>query len=283
MAKIEGQQYFTALPNWIFKKQIESPGWLSCSELSVLFALQFFANGTNSSNGVYPSYKTICMYANVSKRTAVDCIKSLEEKGLIQKETRGDENGQTSNIYFLNIWNHEPPASLGHPDPRCSDCTPPVQILHPPGANSAPEQEPMNKKRKNPPLSPLAPRSTRKAVPELPELPDFAKGFSEQLESWWAKRCRKHKNATSALTANSIAALQLAKELGVLKEFCDEASEKDWMSLGFAGYTDYLQRLSRDKSFATNGGQPVYKVKSTVNMDKHPSYRPLVSEDDDFF
>lgn len=95
---------FVAIPTWIIKKRAQEPGWLSCSELSVLIALQYFASGTSPGQTVYPSYKSICAHANVSKRTASECINGLVEKGLIGRTARRDSSGQTSNLYSLKYW-----------------------------------------------------------------------------------------------------------------------------------------------------------------------------------
>ena len=151
---------FTAIPNWVLRKQAEEGGWLSCTELSVLLTLQFFADGTNINKAVYPSYKTICAYANVSKRTAIDCIASLQEKGLIDKQERFDENGQRSNIYYLNLWNHERP--VGRVQLVQGGC----EKEHWGSAGAAPKQEPMNKKK-----PPYIPPAQQQLVPQAPPAP----------------------------------------------------------------------------------------------------------------
>ena len=115
----------------------------------------------------------------------------------------------------------------------------------------------------------------KNSTPELPCIPEFAEPYRELLRSWWEKRCKKHKNANKReMSAKSLAALSYAHRLGVLKEFCEEASERDWSSLGFAGFIDYLHKLEKDKKMASYGGP-----RSTVNMETHPSYRPLVVDE----
>lgn len=104
MASFKSPYPFTALPNWITKKRAQDQNWMNCHEFCVLHVLQSFANGISGESSAYPSYKTICSHANVSKQTAIACIKSLQEKGLIEKQARKNENGQTSNVYYLKIW-----------------------------------------------------------------------------------------------------------------------------------------------------------------------------------
>lgn len=135
-------------------------------------------------------------------------------------------------------------------------------------------------------VSPSA-KKRRVASFVLPSLPDFAEPYRSSLQLWWERRCRKHKNAErNVLSSKTIAALELARKLDVLKEFCEEASEKDWASLGFAGFTEFLLKLERDKKFASSGTASVrtnsFQPRPTVDMEKHPSYRPLINQDEEF-
>jgi hypothetical protein len=256
MATFEGRQSFTALPNWILKKQAETPGWLSCSEFCVLFALQSFASGCTDRDGVYPSYKTLCAYASVSKRTAIACVKSLETKGLIEKQERSDDRGCISNIYFLKIWNHEPPASL-LTEPRCSEVTTPVKEIHHPGANAAPKQEPLNKNqltKENPPICPPL-RSRARAKVEAVELPDWLEEHRGHLELWLENRRKKHRS-NPEITKLTIKGLMYARELGVLAEYCEYASEMNWMSLGFAGHRELIQKLAKEHGKVVKPDKP---------------------------
>lgn len=56
----------------------------------------------------YPSYTTIAKKAGISRRTAIRAIKTLQEAGLLTKETRKSEKQEyTSNIYTVNQWSTE--------------------------------------------------------------------------------------------------------------------------------------------------------------------------------
>lgn len=68
-----------------------------------VMAYLVIARYANSDSQCFPSYKTIAEKMRCSKRTAIDVIKSLVEKGVLIKETRvipgSSEN--TSNLYTL--------------------------------------------------------------------------------------------------------------------------------------------------------------------------------------
>lgn len=103
MASFESFYSFTALPNWIFKKQLETEGgWLTHTELSVLLVLQFIA----SSKDLQATYSTICLCANISKGTAACTIQQLKEKGLIEC-VKQISNGAISTVYHLRLWGED--------------------------------------------------------------------------------------------------------------------------------------------------------------------------------
>lgn len=82
---------------------MDVPG-LSSSEKWVYCVLRSFVNPTDPTG--FPSYETIAKKASLSRRRVIDIIKSLEEKGLIKKETRltvtkDRKIKNTSNLYTL--------------------------------------------------------------------------------------------------------------------------------------------------------------------------------------
>jgi hypothetical protein len=126
----------------------------------------------------------------------------------------------------------------------------------------------------------------------LPALPAFAEPYREQLQSWWELRKQQHKSrAVDAISKRTISALENARDLDVLEEFCNLASEASWLSLGFAGHTEMLEKLARDKTFkpssVTNkGGRGKfngYQRQAEVEMVDHPAYKPLLTDTDVFF
>lgn len=131
----------------------------------------------------------------------------------------------------------------------------------------------------------------------LPPLPDFAEPYREHLQLWWEQRKREHKSkAKNEISSRTISALDNAKRFGVLEEFCVFASEASWLSLGFAGYTETLERLARDKTFTPSApnSKPnkrsgkMYQPQTEKDMTNHPAYQPLnidsaAGEEDVFF
>lgn len=70
---------------------------------SEVLAYMVLARYANSDDSCFPSYNTIASKMRCSRRTAMDAIKSLEEKGVIKKVTRKNENNgeNNTNIYKL--------------------------------------------------------------------------------------------------------------------------------------------------------------------------------------
>ena len=248
MTQITGQQPFTALPNWIFHKQKAEPGWLSAYELAILLALQHFANGASSGNCVFPSYKTLCVYAGISRNSAIKSIVLLQEKGLIRKEARHSENGQKTNVYHLVFWDGdqtqsttrtpqsttEAGGSSGDGPPQCASCTRTRTI----------EQEPSN--NINPPISPQQP----KRLPAGVELPDWLEPCRKHLMQWLCSRQKRYK-LRPELTSSTMRALEYARDAGVLEIYCEYISERNWQSLGFAGHRDTIEKLAKENGIAT--------------------------------
>ena len=268
---------FVAFPSWIFTRQLQEPDWLSCKEITLILALQSFADGMQGANDVYPSVERLAKMTALSKRTVIDAIKSLQEKGLIEKATRYKDGERKTNIYTLKIWNHACPLqknavspvsqqaselsaeSALTPDPKCKK----RQTL---GAEFAPKLEPLNKNQINPPISPHPSRPAAQDAaqiqkrserhPEAPtsaqkplELPAYAEPFREPLEAWLKASRKKHRNKGTSLTPHDLRGLKAAHDLQVLKEFCEFAAKSTWMSLGFSGHVEFLQKLQRDSQF----------------------------------
>jgi hypothetical protein len=126
----------------------------------------------------------------------------------------------------------------------------------------------------------------------LPPLPDFAEPYREHLQLWWEQRKQAHKGrAKDEISSRTVSALDNARTLGVLEEFCVFASEASWLSLGFAGYTEILEKLARDKTFTPSapisklnrGNGRMYQQQTEKDMTNHPAYQPLnidLSEDE---
>lgn len=76
------------------------------SELTYLEKLVYCilcAFSDNDTRTCYPSYNTIAEKVGCSKKTVIQCVSSLCEKGWIQKKKQHTKNGgHKSNIYFLS-------------------------------------------------------------------------------------------------------------------------------------------------------------------------------------
>lgn len=80
------------VPNDVFEIGLDK------HELLVYF---YLARCSNQGSKAFPSYNKIAEKTGMSRRKAIDCVKSLEEKKLILKEVRYNHEGQKnySNLY----------------------------------------------------------------------------------------------------------------------------------------------------------------------------------------
>lgn len=169
-----------------------------------------------------------------------------------------------------------PPTSLrsvrppqGAPVPDGLDQQPLEQPQQPqqpdPSPQTPAEQPPPRKRRPRPPVD-----------DSLVELPVFAEPERALLAAWWRLRCKKHPGQPrEGLTRSSADALAYANELGVLHEFCLQASERPWISLGFNGYRGHIERLAADlaghagsdtlRTYNSNRTRPINKFQEGLN------------------
>ena len=111
-----------------------------------------------------------------------------------------------------------------------------------------------NHLEENPPMSPQQPKRSPAGV----DLPEWLEPYREHLLQWFEKRQKKHK-LSPELTSSTMRALEYARNAGILKLYCEYASERNWQSLGFAGYKDTIEKLAKENGVATktsNQGKP---------------------------
>lgn len=77
---------------------------LTIYEQMAFMVIRSFMNRKTGS--AFPSYTTIAKYSRMSRRKVIDVVKSLVEKGLIEKEIRpietvNDKQRHTSNLYII--------------------------------------------------------------------------------------------------------------------------------------------------------------------------------------
>lgn len=83
------------------KDVLFSPELTALEKLVYCVLCAFSDNNTRS---CYPSYNTIAEKVGCSKKTAIQCVASLCEKGWMQKmEQRTKKGGHRSNLYFLAL------------------------------------------------------------------------------------------------------------------------------------------------------------------------------------
>jgi hypothetical protein len=117
---------------------------LTTHEKMVYIVLRSFANPHKPE--AFPSYETIAKLGSMTRRHAINCVKSLVEKGLLKKEMRFDVTKDrkirnTSNLYKLQ--NPKVVNDIHHPSE--SDSPPLVNDIHQGSEYSSPEQNQLTK------------------------------------------------------------------------------------------------------------------------------------------
>jgi hypothetical protein len=107
----------------------------------------------------------------------------------------------------------------------------------------------------------------KKVLKALEPLPDNIRIESKLITEWLLKRKARHR-LDPEITSRSLKALEEAKKLDVLAEYCEIAAERGWSSLGFVGYADFLEKLSKEKNPTCNNTKPkqtIIKPKATLH------------------
>lgn len=113
MSFIPEQTPFVALPTAL-------RGHLAPNQLAVLWVLQSYYPQ------IFPSYERIANDTQLSRSTVIRVIKQLAADGWLVKTDRFAENGQTSNVYEVRVWDNRgvnltpPKPSV---DPGCQSDT----------------------------------------------------------------------------------------------------------------------------------------------------------------
>ena len=112
---------FFQAPNNIFKQNLKT--------VEIVTYLYLCRCGNNRGTA-FPSYQNIADNCKIGKRTAIDAVRSLQEKGLLLKIVRPkDDKDNYTNIYEVAI-----PKSI----PGATDAPPSAGHALPPGATDAP-------------------------------------------------------------------------------------------------------------------------------------------------
>lgn len=207
----------------------------------------------------------IIAHGTEGRDAVIAALKELRDLGYLENvKTRDDAGRVTGEHYrFTDRPSKPTPDQAPEPsEPLAKDRRPENQRPEKPDAGKPGRLRRSISSRsiqeKNPPISPQA---KAKRFTEPIELPEWAEPYRHHLTEWLAKRLAKHK-LKPEITKNTISALEYAKSLGVLAQYCEYASERQWQSLGFAGHKELIEKLAKD-----NG---------TLKTDKHS--RPAMQE-----
>jgi hypothetical protein len=96
-------------------------------------------------------------------------------------------------------------------------------------------------------------KRTTGEIPLPPDAPDLADDEQVLLSRWWQQRCRAHPRADRlALGRLTLAAIEHAKDAGVLSDYLEKAREAGWLSLGHQGCRRVIQDLKNAASQHTD-------------------------------
>jgi hypothetical protein len=117
----------------------------------------------------------------------------------------------------------------------------------------------------------------------IASLPPFMGAYEAQVAEWLQRRKESHK-AKPEITTRTLGALTYAHEKDVLHEFCDVFAERNWYSLGFTGYKNFIDSLVADKKKSTGVKLSVISSKPVTNgtLCAMVAADPLASHDAEF-
>lgn len=193
----------------------------------------------------------------------VTALKELRSLGYLKNIKLRDEKGQICGERYE--FSDVPQAAAGGSTGVLEIRSPENQRTGKPDAGNSGriripiERRPIEEDQENPPLPPRT-RTGRSGL----ELIDWLEPYRAELERWQAQRSKAHPKLAKGISKNSMKALELAKELGVLQEYCDLVSETTWQSLGFAGHREYIQKLAKDHRSIACKSSTIAPIKYTL-------------------
>ena len=257
---------FTWVPQELMQAKLLTP-----PELAVLLAI-----GCHGEE-CFPSHERLAEFSNTSLATVKRSLGKLKKFGIVSWEKRHGPQGQTSNLYELHLtgkpqgwWLRlsatDKPIAHAEPHPSSERASPQLtvsdekesitrikekELERTSSTASNPAPTPQKKDRKN----------KHKLIEQwLDETPDQFKQHRAKLKKWlevrWDKKPR-YRDSPWSDGCKSIQGLTYATENGVVEEFLDSsfADNAGWISFGFPGFVDCVQRLARDKQ-RLNGNAP---------------------------
>lgn len=251
---------FIGFPTWILKEQISNPEWLSRNEMLLILVLQAFADGMRNESKIETNLETLSRMTSLSKRTIIETTQLLQQKDLIEKESKYVDGKRSSNIYTLKIWNLEAPAKR--------------QVIEPEGAlsaDSAPSEEGdlsadsapspyYSNNSKNPPISPQRPAASggsRRTGASPEAVPEELQSISEMICLFFNKHKggAKTKRAFNALIQELLRIKEdkfggMEAVVGQIKAAIkkSEMGEKKWTSITYDNWQRFGTKNKRNNN-----------------------------------
>lgn len=113
------------------------------------------ADNANDKGECFPSYQHVADQCEISRRSVINHIDALCERGLVRKVYRSGEKGNSSNVYILNLDGAKisPPSEKSAPEVVKQFHQPSEKSAPPPSEKSAPRTshsfEPVNEPKDN--------------------------------------------------------------------------------------------------------------------------------------
>ena len=206
------------------------------------------ADQANDHGECWPSYQHIADHCETSKRSVMTHVKKLEQDGLIRREYRKGEKGNSTNIFKLTLnkkrgENISPPSELDSPssDPN----SPPlVKEIHPEPVSFEPVNESKKNKQKKP---------TIHCFDCWPDTPS-----DQVFNDWGAVRKAKRAPITQTVINRMSKELYLAAQHGLSVDWClGVCAERGWSTFNFswvvnAGLVQVSQRQTQSDDWASN-------------------------------
>jgi hypothetical protein len=201
---------------------------------------------THSENFVF-NRDWILEHGTEGRDAVIAALKELRSLGYLQNIKARDEKGCIVGEYYrfsdIPVSPEDADRRPGNQCPENPDAGGDRRTEKPdagfPGRNRRPiERRPIEK---NPPIIPKTTKSSGKGKLVLPE---WLEPYRSDLEQWQANRKRAYPKLAPGLTATSIKALEYARSVGVLAEYCSYVSERNWQSLGFIGHQETIDKLA---------------------------------------
>lgn len=98
--------------------------------------------------------------------------------------------------------------------------------------------------QENPPIYPRTRKKRRQDGPL--ELPDWLEPYRAGIELWLTRSREKHRRAEWEVGRRSVEALRHALSLNCVEALLEVAAERKWLSLGFVGYADTIEKLAKE-------------------------------------